>query len=144
MADDIFGPIDELVLPPDLSRILWWTSWLTFGSGLYAVWRGAYGLAVLTMAIFLTSINYWRWPDRGLRRYVDMTVVQVGLVGHLVAAVAVGSWGYCLLTGLGAACYLVGEAAHRRGPEGWRASTAWHAGLHVLANIGNLVLYAVL
>ena len=139
MADSIFAPIDELVLPQDLSWILWWTSWMTFGSGLYAVWRGAYGLAALTMAIFLTSINYWRWPDMGLRRYVDMTVVQVGLVGHLVAAVAVGSWGYCLLTGLGGLCFSAGWLARETDP---RASVLWHAGLHLFANIGNLVLYA--
>lgn len=138
----MFAHVDDLILSPDLARILWYTSWLTLGSGLYAVWRGAYALAVLTLAIFLTSINYWRWPDRGLRRYVDMGVVQIGLVGHLVAAVVTGSWGYCLLTGLGMACYFVGEAAHQRGPEGWRTSTMWHAGLHVLANAGNVVLYS--
>lgn len=135
----MFGPIEELVLTPDLARVLWWTYWLTFGSGMYALWRGAYWLAALTLAIFLTSINYWRWPDMGPRRYIDMSVVGVGLVGHLVAAVTVGSWGYCVVTGLGVVCYSLGRKAHETDPH---ASTAWHAGLHLLANVGNVILYS--
>lgn len=42
---------------------------------MYAVYNGYYGLSICSGGVFLTSINYWIYPNYSWRRYLDMTYV---------------------------------------------------------------------
>lgn len=131
-----------MILAPVHSRLLWRTSWCSLVSGLCGLAFGHVWLAGGALAVFLTSVNYWRAPDRGWRFWVDVGAVQLALVAHVWMALrAPLVWGllYGVLTGVGLLCFFAGVRAHQRGHE--RESVLWHAGLHVAANLGNLALY---
>jgi hypothetical protein len=133
----------ELIVTPAQAQFLWWLSWLTLGSGVYAGGRcGAWGLSALMTGTFLTSINYWRLPVAGLRRQMDVTMVRANLAGHLLAgAMAGGPAAYFVLTAIALSCYGVGVRVHREGQHRWWESVLWHSGLHVIGNLAHILLY---
>lgn len=91
---------------------------------------------------FLTSINYWRRPVEGWRRRLDEAMVRANLAGHLlVGAARGGPLAYFVLTAIALSCYGVGVRVHREGRHRWWESVVWHSGLHVIGNLGHLVLY---
>jgi hypothetical protein len=61
------------------SKWLWRSSWLHCLAVLCMSLAGAYDLAVLSVMVLFTALNYWREPDYGYRRYVDICIVQLSL-----------------------------------------------------------------
>ena len=130
----------DLILP-DHHWILWKTSWYSLVSALFAASLGKFDLAIGPMAIFLTSINYWYHPDYSWRRYLDMAVVTTALTYHLYRAYfAENGLVYYVLIVIALSCFQIGQYYYSNKKE-WE-STVSHAGLHVIGNIANIILYS--
>lgn len=133
---------DGLVLQPLYSRRLLLTSCLAPLSAALALSLRLPGMAVVPAAVFVTSVNYWRRPTRGMRRRVDCAVTLAGFWYQCNRARALRlphAIPYCVLTSVAGLCY----RAARRSDKQEEASFC-HAGLHVFANAANVALYVAL
>lgn len=94
--------------------------------------------------VLLTSVNYWRHPVFGLRRNLDMLTCACSLSYQLLLAVTEvepaprNAYLATVVAGLG--CYGCSRyySFVLRDKD---ISSRFHCGLHVLGNMGNLVLY---
>jgi hypothetical protein len=114
---------------------------LSLLSATYGTLLGHFYVCFFTYAIGLTTLLYWSNPVMGWRRTVDMSTVGCGLIVHLIVA---GLWSrtrwlYYAITAAALACYPVSNWLHDNGHVS--AGIAVHALLHVLANVGNFVMY---
>jgi hypothetical protein len=75
----VFFDESELCIPREYARWLWWSSWMTGVSALSALLFNLYDLSMLAILVLGTSLNYWRHPDYGYRRYLDIASVQIAL-----------------------------------------------------------------
>ena len=120
-------------------------SFLSFLSSIYALYCGVYDLAIVPGGVFLTSVNYWRYPIHGWRRNLDMSYVASALVYQNYRAYYMATEGhdyillYYALMFFSMICYPVSLHLHKK-KDLW-GSTYVHCLLHVVANIANLVLY---
>ena len=120
-------------------------SFLSFLSSIYALYCGVYDLAIVPGGVFLTSVNYWRYPIHGWRRNLDMSYVASALVYQNYRAYYMATEGhdyillYYALMFFSMICYPISLHLHKK-KDLW-GSTYVHCLLHVVANIANLVLY---
>lgn len=134
------GLFDGLIIPADQSRFLWYVSWLSLPSGLYAVYRGYYDLAAVPLGVLLTSLNYWRYPDYSWRRNLDMSYVFLGMSWQIYRALdAEFSILYYVFLCIGLLCYAL--SCRVLAKSVW-LSTVFHAFLHIFGNISNVILYS--
>lgn len=127
----------ESVLPPPQARKLFLSSHLTAVSVAAAAYRGAYGCAAATSVVLGTSRNYWRHPVRGARRNADMAAVAACAAYQI--AVARGSSRrkeFGAIVTMAAVLYAGARAAASSVRSSWL-----HLGMHVLANVANVVMY---
>ena len=95
------------------------------------------------LLVLLSSILYWHNPRKeSIRRSIDLATVRVGMAVQVLLA-----WRYCgpkalprILGGyaVGGACYAAGRILCVRGRV--YAGHLTHCGVHVFANLGNLVI----
>lgn len=139
---DADGRFFGAVLPPRQAQLIVNAAWLSAASGAFAWWRGHADLALVPLSVCATSLLYWRAPTLGLRRRIDICVVQLGLWWQLwrAAGADYGGW-YVLLTSIGIASFLLGVYCSRVLKSTW-ASTFLHIGVHVLGNAANVILYS--
>jgi hypothetical protein len=132
---------ERRILPPDQSDFLWTVSWFSFVSGGFAIHRGYYDLSLVPIGVGLTSLNYWRRPTHDWRRSVDRVYVVIAFLyqGYRARA-AEKAMLYYLLVICAVGCYPLSCWIGKE-KSGW-ASTLLHAGVHVLGNVSNLVLYS--
>ena len=71
--------LQDMSVQPEQSKWLWLSSWLNAVSLCGALLVHADDLALLAALVLTTSLNYWRKPDYGWRRYMDIVVVQLAL-----------------------------------------------------------------
>ncbi|KAF0723712.1 hypothetical protein AaE_009846 [Aphanomyces astaci] len=95
----------------------------------------------MTLLVLLTSLNYWRHPIHGWRRNMDISAVFFGFAYHIYRSLWCASsshqvvyYGFVLKT---LYCYSQARAAPNKD-----VSSRWHMTMHLVGNIGNLVLYA--
>ena len=120
--------------------LIYRVSWLILASALYAFYREHYRLAFSTLCIFLTSINYWRYPTYSWRRDLDMMVVKYGLAFQwFMAFNSENAYLYYFVSTVAMLCYKIGCYYHDN-KQYW-PSTYWHMMLHILANLANIILY---
>ena len=128
-------------LPPQFALIIWCAAHLSVGSAAVACHAGHLDLALCPGAVFVTSMIYWRDPRRGLRRNVDIAVVQVALWWQVLRsfdATAVAQHEFFAAMALAIACFALSFAASRRP----LLATLLHAAGHACANVANILLYA--
>jgi hypothetical protein len=81
---------DELLLiPNNYSKFLFYSSFSMLISAIIAIIINDLYVTVYFLLLFLTSINYWRRPEYGLRRNIDLFVVNCGII--------IVFWQVCLL-----------------------------------------------
>ena len=95
------------------------------------------------LLVLLSSIIYWINPKRETwRRTLDLLVVRAGLASHVGLALRYSrpQGAISLLAGYaaGGACYAVGRVLTVR--ERRLQGALVHTGVHVFANLGNLLL----
>jgi hypothetical protein len=132
----------ETILYPDQYNLLWRFSWFALLSGCYATYTQHYNHAIACYAVLITSLNYWRYPaNPSWSRFLDMTCVKLALTHHIITAYSMSNRiPYYILTATGLASYQLGVELYKR--EYWWASVYAHAMVHVIGNIGNIILYS--
>ena len=131
----------ETILEKDQYNLLWRSSWCSFASAVYGTYRQQYGISIAEFAVFLSSINFWRYPLNDWRKYLDILVVQCALYVHLLRAYNTQySIQYYSIMFVAFLCYGVGEYFYRK--KQYELSTYSHMMLHILANLANIVLYS--
>ena len=145
MLTSSVNTFDSLSIFPtkDHSKFLWKISFVSIFSSIYAVYQKHYILALLPAGVFLTSINYWRHPDYSWRRYVDILFVNFALIyqtyyafSHTAEHLDIS----LVFMGAAAQFYLFGIYFYIM-KQYW-LSAYCHSGLHLFANIANIVLYS--
>ena len=137
-ADGLYG---GLVLPLPQAHFLYRLSHLSLLSGTYGIYRGYYGLAMVPIGIYFTSIHYWKYPlARSFRRYADIAYVILSLTYQnsrtIYAEKKVLYWGVLLMALI---CYPLGYYFHHK--NAW-IGTFLHGGCHILGNLANIIVYS--
>ena len=131
----------ECILYPEQYNIIYNISFLSLGTSIYAVYNGYYCLSICPGGVFLTSINYWIYPDYSWRRYLDMTYVSLALMYQLYKAYSSEYMiPYYSLVFAAASMYPLGIYYYKKN-KFW-CSTYAHCTLHIIANIANILLYS--
>jgi hypothetical protein len=129
--------VNRLVLAPKYSKWLWRSSWVHFVTVICAYVMGAYDLSVLASMVLVTSLNYWRNPDYGYRRYVDIVCVQVGIwwacVRTLDAAEPSRTMSF-MCTSCMTLLFVLSVRLHRKNQH--HSSTVLHMLVHFTGNLG--------
>jgi len=69
-----------LVVPLSYSKFLFLSSFSMLVSVIIAIIVNDIYVTLYFLLLFLTSINYWRRPEYGLRRNIDLFVVRCGMI----------------------------------------------------------------
>lgn len=122
------------------AEFIWRLSFLCVLSFVYAVCRKYYDLALVPLAIWITSMVYWYHPVDGWRRYIDISVVALALSWQVYRAwFAEYRLIYYCVVGIAILFYVIGKLLD---PIDSILSTIAHGALHVFANLSNLILYS--
>ena len=134
----------KLILPPQYSRRILYTSFLSLASVGSAAYNDCRGCVVCAAMVMLTSLNYWRHPVFGIRRNLDMAVCaaslsyQLGLAAHSVEPAPRNAYFLTVVAGIG--CYGCSRFfSFAYGDK--NTASKFHCLLHVAGNVGNLILY---
>ncbi len=133
-----------MILPIKYSKFIYYISYLLFFSGLIGFYNKKYNFFFVPIIIFLTSINYWRNPVRGIRRNIDMICVCVlffyqNTIAHFLDFNIFWKVLYFILMSLGGMCYLISNYYHKK--NNLFLSTVFHACIHLCVNLANVILY---
>jgi hypothetical protein len=131
----------KCILYPEQYKIIYRISFLSLGTSMYALYNKHYYLSICPGGVFLTSINYWIYPDYSWRRYLDMTYVKLALMYQLYKAY--GSQymvHYYLIMIVAFSMYPLGIHFYKKNLY-WHSTYA-HCTLHIISNIANIVLYS--
>jgi len=131
----------EVLYPPQYRQIFR-VSFVSLISVAWAIYNGHYVIAaVVPGGVFLTSVNYWRKPTAtSMRRIIDINYVRFATFFQLAwfyKSHNISLYVFFLFTAI--AFYQYGWYLYKR--QKYWASTHAHCMLHIMANIGNIVLY---
>jgi hypothetical protein len=135
---------DYLVIAQSHANIIWWAAWMSLGASVHAVYIQQSGFAVVPACVLGTSLNYWRNPVRNsLRRTADMSTVLIGLCYQSALAYNMNNnsihrriyFNCIFVSGL---CFMMGHLFMALNMP--RIAACAHAGIHVVANMGNIAL----
>ena len=133
--------LERCLLSPAQSKCIWRVSFVSAFSSAYAVYRGHYDLALVPGGVFMTSINYWRLPTYGWRRNLDIACVWSALIYQSVRAYSMpNAVPYYRVMGIALLLYPASIYLYKK--KCYWGSTYAHSMLHIIANIGNVVLYS--
>lgn len=128
------------VLPPQYSSRLFRSSFTTCFSVYLAAKNELWYCAAMAFLVLVTSLNYWRHPVIGWRRTVDMGAVFLGMMYHIYCSSYVANRMYQVFYLMfilkTAYCYMRARDAPNKD-----VSSAWHCGVHIMGNLGNMLLY---
>ena len=131
----------ETILLPEQYELIYRVSWLSLGSTLYALYNKHYTLWFVPGSIFLASINYWRKPDYSWRRYLDIVIAKSMVAYQLsMAYKSENAQLYYTVIIVALSFYPMGIYYYRQ--QDWWGSTHSHIMLHLLCNVGNVILYS--
>jgi len=129
------------IIPQDQSYFLCIVSCIHFIAFLYAFKQGLLYLAIHPLAIFFTSINYWRKPMYNWRRNTDIICVFIALLTHILHSIkAQNGLLYRCITTIALLFYPISWYLLKR-KYLW-GSTIAHSMLHIVAEIANVILYS--
>lgn len=128
-------------LRPNQYKFILKTSCITVLSLLYSNHRKHTDFTALNGIVLLTSINYWRKPiDKNWRKYLDMTCVYFSMFYHMTRAYNTKyAKEYYVITSIGGTLYYISIFYYNR--KRYWLSTYFHSGVHLFANLAQLVLY---
>jgi hypothetical protein len=110
-------------------------------SAMYAIYTGNTDLAAVPFSVFCTSIVYWHWPTYGWRRNIDIINTQICLWWQLYKAANAEYRVYYYSTkSIAILLFGLSWVAHLNN-KSW-AGTICHTGVHLVANLANIILYS--
>ena len=129
------------ILDKEQATYIYYTSYLSLCSCLYATYRQQYDVSFLTGTVFLTSINYWRHPTNSYRRFMDITAVNTALFyqNYMLYNAEYANIYYTIMF-CSFLSYMYGIHLYNK-KEYWNSTYA-HMGVHIFANIANIVVYS--
>lgn len=137
---DANGLYGGLLCPMEQAHFIKRISSLSLLSGAFGLYRGYTDLGTAVSGVWLTSILFWSNPQYGWRRNLDMTYVLITLLYQCWKATQ-SEYGslYYILTASAITCFPIGHYYHRQNRT-W-VGCYWHSGIHIIANIANVILY---
>jgi hypothetical protein len=94
----------------------------------------------LAFCIFLTSINHWRHPIKGIRRDIDRVTVIVALITQTIILRNQPNFEkYLIITSTGILFYPL-KIVLKNNNKIW-LSVFSHSMLHLLGNVASIILY---
>jgi hypothetical protein len=132
----------NLLLNIEQYSLIYKVSYITLFTCLYAIYnKTPYNFAMLPGCIFISSIIYWYKPDYSWRRYFDMIIVK-SCIGYQYATAYNAQYAipYYTITTIGILFYPIGIYYYTVN-NSW-ASTYSHIAVHILVNIGHIILYS--
>jgi len=110
-------------------------------SAIYCIHHGIRWHWIYPLGVYINSINYWRYPVRGMRRNVDMAFGCSGLAVSLIYSYwnVADLWAYYWLTFL--ACFMYPISCWLHAHNYFMLSTIAHMMIHLFGNAGKIVLY---
>lgn len=131
----------ETILSREQYMLIYNTSFFTLVTFISAIYNGHYMYSIFPSSVFLSSILYWYKPDYSWRRYFDMVVAKTCIVSQLLISYnAQYAVPYYIITLSGMACYPIGIYYYSKNKH-WE-SVYSHLGVHILINIGAIILYS--
>ena len=131
----------DTILPREQYILIYRVSHILIITSLYAIYNKHYILFLDPVSIFFSSILYWYKPDYSWRRYFDMVVVKTCIGSQLLISYnAQYAVPYYIITLTGVACYPLGIYYYSKNKH-WE-SVYSHLGVHLLINIGHIILYS--
>lgn len=128
-----------LVLPNKYANRIYYISYLTITSIIISFYLGLYEFTFLTSSVLLTSLNYWKHPLKNWRRNIDMFMVCLTYLYTLTQchhSNIYNRYVYYTCNGIGIICYTFARKNNCKDK-----SSLYHCGVHLISNIGNIVLY---
>lgn len=130
-------PTNKRVLQQKYANRIYNTSHLILSQVYVAYLNNLLYCGFLALAVYLTSLNYWRYPIRGWRRNLDMVTAGIALSFHIFMAIKHSAPNtYLGLVGLGILAYSMARQSNSQ-----NVSSALHCFMHICGNLSNLVLY---
>jgi hypothetical protein len=130
------------VVPQECAKILFRAGFLSLGTSLLAAkWR-VYDGMIVTTAVFICSVNYWRRPVYGWRRNIDIINTATCLLYQTWRCFST-NWfyriGYLISTYSGIGFFLLGKHLNNFSPL---YGTYAHVFVHIMGNVGNMFLFS--
>ena len=136
------GLYDKMIVPKEQANFLVSLSFLSLVSGLYALKRGYYDLAMVPLGVFTTSIIYWTNPTYCWRRILDMVYVSSAMTYQMYRAQKAEYrmlyYGFLFSA---VTFYPFSWYFHNNKYSSWK-SVISHSLIHIVGNISNFVLYS--
>ena len=120
-------------------NLLWFTSYASMISSIHAYYKGYYDFHFLDGVVWLTSINYWRKPQNGIWRNLDIISVYYALGYHLYHARNAEN-AVLFYSIMSSSCILYPLSVYYINNK--TISTYLHGGLHIGANVALNILYS--
>ena len=144
ISDPINEPIsdqecEEYITPSFQGYFICGLSSCSLMSSIYGFQRNM-TISYVPLGVFITSVNYWRKPTRGIRRTIDIMAVLTAISVHLYISLKTNQ--HRMYMGNMFVCgglYGVSWYLYKKGYI-W-SSTISHGLIHVSANIANVLLY---
>ena len=129
---------DDIAVNP-YNHLLYKSSYLSVIPVCYAIYRQNLGYSFTICSVLCTSLLYWKKPTRGLRRNIDMIVVNSVFVYHSYKAIGTKyARKHYLWNGMGILCY--GLSWFFQFKNHLLAANIMHMLLHIFANVSNIYL----
>jgi len=129
------------ILDREQAAYLYNASYLALCSCLYATYRQHYDFSFATGCVFLTSINYWRYPTNSYRRYIDIAAVNTAFFYQNYRAYnAEYASAYYTMMFFAFLSYIYGIHAYNK--KDYWISTYAHMFVHIFANTANIAVYS--
>ena len=128
------------ILPKHCSNQILYVSGLCVVSMAVAYGCGLYDCMVVVCLVFLSSINYWRHPVYGTRRNIDICIVILSCIYLCIRSFHCKYQLYyivCLF--LAIASFIV--SCHFYNQSNYDFTALFHMYLHILSNVGNVILF---
>ena len=134
--------MNNCILPYEHYNLIYKASYLAIFSFSYACYREQYSMAIVPGGVFVTSINYWRYPIKNCwRRKLDMSYVNFCIFYNIVRAYnAQNQNQYYFVLFMGITCYLLSIYYYNQ-HKLW-TSTYLHCLVHVFGQVSNIILYS--
>uniref|UniRef100_A0A6C0JZG6 Uncharacterized protein n=1 Tax=viral metagenome TaxID=1070528 RepID=A0A6C0JZG6_9ZZZZ len=132
--------IDDISKNP-YNYLLYRSSQITIISVCYAIYSQKSVYVISTGSVLCTSLLYWKNPTLGLRRNIDMMVVNSVFVYHSYMAIGNNyAYEHYFFTWFGILCY--GLSWYFQHKNNVFICTIMHILLHIFSNIGVIYLIA--
>lgn len=130
------------VSPPSHAKFFLRLAWLSFISGIYAIYREYFDLSVVPLGVWATSLNYWRMPEyKSWRRIIDMFYVHLSLTYQVFRARnAEYRLMYYSILFIGVILFPISWKFHSK--KMTHVGALFHGLVHVFGNISNVILYS--